>query len=68
MDKLGLSGVASGLHPVTVRRKITGRVQTVQFAPVPGHPPVTRLPHRPRRPVPSGTRAPRRSTRRGQAT
>jgi 4-hydroxy-4-methyl-2-oxoglutarate aldolase len=36
MDKLGLSGVASGLHPVTVRRKITGRVQTVQFAPVPG--------------------------------
>ena len=36
MDKLGLSGVASGLHPVTVRRKITGRVQTVQFAPVAG--------------------------------
>ena len=36
MDKLGLSGVASGLHPVTVRRKITGRVQTVQFASVPG--------------------------------
>jgi 4-hydroxy-4-methyl-2-oxoglutarate aldolase len=36
MDKLGLSGVANGLHPVTVRRKITGRVQTVQFAPVPG--------------------------------
>jgi 4-hydroxy-4-methyl-2-oxoglutarate aldolase len=35
-DKLGLSGVANGLHPVTVRRKITGRVQTVQFAPVPG--------------------------------
>jgi 4-hydroxy-4-methyl-2-oxoglutarate aldolase len=36
MDKLGLSGVASGLHPVTVRRKVTGRVLTVQFAPVPG--------------------------------
>jgi 4-hydroxy-4-methyl-2-oxoglutarate aldolase len=36
MDKLGLSGVASGLHPVTVRRKVTGRVQTVQFAPVSG--------------------------------
>lgn len=35
MDKLGLSGVASGLHPVTVRRKVTGRVLTVQFAPVP---------------------------------
>jgi len=35
MDKLGLSGVASGLHPVTVRRKVTGRVQTVQFASVP---------------------------------
>ena len=36
MDKLGLSGVASGLHPVTVRRKVTGRVLTVQFAPMPG--------------------------------
>jgi regulator of RNase E activity RraA len=36
MDRLGLSGVASGLHPVTVRRKVTGRVLTVQFAPVPG--------------------------------
>jgi 4-hydroxy-4-methyl-2-oxoglutarate aldolase len=36
LDKLGLSGVASGLRPVTVRRKITGRVQTVQFAPLPG--------------------------------
>jgi 4-hydroxy-4-methyl-2-oxoglutarate aldolase len=36
MDKLGLSGVASGLRPVTVRRKVTGRVLTVQFAPVPG--------------------------------
>jgi 4-hydroxy-4-methyl-2-oxoglutarate aldolase len=36
MDKLGLSGVASGLHPVTVRRKVTGRVLTVRFGPVPG--------------------------------
>jgi 4-hydroxy-4-methyl-2-oxoglutarate aldolase len=36
MDKLGLSGVASGLHPVTVRRKVAGRVRTVQFAPGPG--------------------------------
>jgi 4-hydroxy-4-methyl-2-oxoglutarate aldolase len=35
MDKLGLSGVASGLHPVTVRRKVTGRVLTVRFGPVP---------------------------------
>lgn len=36
MDKLGLSGVASGLHPVTIRRKVTGRVLTVRFGPVPG--------------------------------
>jgi 4-hydroxy-4-methyl-2-oxoglutarate aldolase len=34
MDKLGLSGVASGLHPVTVPRRVTGRVLTVQFGPV----------------------------------
>jgi 4-hydroxy-4-methyl-2-oxoglutarate aldolase len=36
MDKLGLAGVASGLHPVTVRRKVTGRVLTVRFGPVSG--------------------------------
>jgi 4-hydroxy-4-methyl-2-oxoglutarate aldolase len=34
MDKLGLSGVASGLHPVTVPRRVAGRVLTVQFGPV----------------------------------
>lgn len=34
MDKLGLSGVASGLRPVTVARKVTGRVITVQYGPV----------------------------------
>jgi 4-hydroxy-4-methyl-2-oxoglutarate aldolase len=34
MDKLGLSGVASGLHPVTVPRRIAGRVRTVQFGPI----------------------------------
>jgi 4-hydroxy-4-methyl-2-oxoglutarate aldolase len=37
MDKLGLSGVASGLRPVTVARKVTGRVITVQYGPVSGH-------------------------------
>jgi len=36
MDKLGLSGVASGLRPVTVARKVTGRVLTVQFGPATG--------------------------------
>lgn len=34
MDRLGLSGVASGLRPVTVARKVTGRVITVQYGPV----------------------------------
>jgi len=34
MDRLGLSGVAHGLRPVTVTRRITGRVRTVQFGPV----------------------------------
>jgi regulator of RNase E activity RraA len=34
MDKLGLSGVAGGLRPVTVARKVTGRVITVQYGPV----------------------------------
>lgn len=33
MDKLGLSGVASGLRQVTVARKVTGRVLTVQYGP-----------------------------------
>lgn len=36
MDKLGLSGVASGLRQVTVARKVTGRVLTVQYGPVSG--------------------------------
>jgi len=36
MDKLGLSGVASGLRPVTVARRIAGRVLTVQFGPATG--------------------------------
>jgi len=34
MDKLGLSGVAGGLRQVTVPRKVTGRVITVQYGPV----------------------------------
>lgn len=37
MDKLGLAGVggvAGGLRPVTVPRKVTGRVITVQYGPV----------------------------------
>jgi 4-hydroxy-4-methyl-2-oxoglutarate aldolase len=33
MDKLGLSGVAAGLRPVTVARKVAGRVLTVQYGP-----------------------------------
>ena len=37
MDKLGLSsGVAQGLHSLTVARKVTGRVLTVQLGPVGG--------------------------------
>lgn len=36
MDSLGLSGVAGGLRPVTVPRKVTGRVITVQYGPVSG--------------------------------
>jgi regulator of RNase E activity RraA len=36
MDKIGLAGVASGLRPVTVPRKVTGRVITVQYGPVSG--------------------------------
>jgi len=36
MDKLGLSGVAGGLRPVTVPRKVTGRVITVLYGPVSG--------------------------------
>jgi regulator of RNase E activity RraA len=38
LDKLGLTGVASGLRPVTVPRKITGRVITVQYGPATGQP------------------------------
>ena len=34
MDKLGFSGVAGGLRQVTVPRKVTGRVITVQYGPV----------------------------------
>ncbi len=34
MDRLGLSGVAGGLRPVTVARKVTGRVITVKYGPV----------------------------------
>jgi 4-hydroxy-4-methyl-2-oxoglutarate aldolase len=36
MDKLGLSGVAGGLHSVTVPRKVAGVVLTVQFGPATG--------------------------------
>jgi 4-hydroxy-4-methyl-2-oxoglutarate aldolase len=34
MDKLGISGVAVGLHSLTVPRRVTGQVITVQLGPV----------------------------------
>jgi 4-hydroxy-4-methyl-2-oxoglutarate aldolase len=34
MDRLGMAGVAAGLRPLTVARRVTGRVITVELGPV----------------------------------
>lgn len=42
LDKLGLTGVVTGLPPVTVPRRISGRVLTVQLGPAAGAAPGSR--------------------------